>query len=405
VTSGVNLNPNLLPVEATLLSVNKDRFHGNAQGVIGILFGRGKGEFSGIAPLHSVPLKTVSAGGATVHLDPETHGYAVNPMMVPLFKDLSDALAKICVPIRNALKQYVSVDSSLLTGLKGEIEFYLGGLGMVERLQKAGLPVCRPAIAPMEERVSEIRQSYNVNLALKMIADGNPADPAGAIVKNDVCFNGQGRIIILTGPNRGGKTTYTQGIAIAQLLFQAGLPVPGQSARISPAEGIFTHFPIEEKVDGGTGRLGDEAKRFHEIFSAVTPCSLLVLNESFASTSPGEGFHIALDIVRILQQVGARTIFATHLHELAAKAAELNAAPDGNAVMSMVALTREEAGDGKPGGKRAIPEFRIVAGPPTGKSHAREIALKYGIDYGNLEALLRTRGLIGGERTATGRRS
>jgi DNA mismatch repair ATPase MutS len=167
-------------------------------------------------------------------------------------------------------------------------------------------------------------------------------------------------------------------------------------------EGIFTHFPIEEKVDSGTGRLGDEAKRFHEIFSAITPRSLLVLNESFSSTSPGEGFYIAFDIIRILKGLGARVIFATHLHELAAKATGLNNAPDDNMVISMVALTREEGEDGEPDKKQVIPEFRIVAGPPRGKSYAREIACKYGIDYEHLDELLKGRGIMGVEKSVTG---
>jgi DNA mismatch repair ATPase MutS len=72
--------------------------------------------------------------------------------------------------------------------------------------------------------------------------------------------------VILTGPNQGGKTTYMQAIGLAQVMAQSGLFVPGRRARISPVDGIHTHFPVEERVGLGLGRFGDEARRIRTLF-------------------------------------------------------------------------------------------------------------------------------------------
>ncbi len=179
------------------------------------------------------------------------------------------------------------------------------------------------------------------------------------IVSNDVAFGPEGRIFILTGPNRGGKTTYTQAVGVAQVLFQAGLRVPGAHARISPVDAIYTHFQGEEKPGMDAGRLGEEAKRLSDIFARATRRSLILLNESLSSTSPGESLYLAQDVVRSFRLLGARVIFSTHLHELAADAERINAdTPGDSAVASLVAMIAGDAGDGSEGVRRTYRSCR-----------------------------------------------
>jgi len=87
------------------------------------------------------------------------------------------------------------------------------------------------------------------------------ASLVGRVIPNDVILGSRGRIVILTGPNQGGKTTYLQAVGQAHVIAQAGVFVPGRDARISPVDGIYTHFPVEERLKLGTGRFGDEARR------------------------------------------------------------------------------------------------------------------------------------------------
>jgi DNA mismatch repair ATPase MutS len=292
-----------------------------------------------------------------------------------------------------ALRRYTQVNIQMLGGLGAELAFYLGAARLVEHLRAAGLPVCRPEIAPVEERACAIEGAYNVNLALRLIAREPKRIPdlRRAVITNDVTFGPEGRIFVLTGPNQGGKTTFTQAIGLAQMLAQAGLYVPGTRARLSPVDNIYTHFPMQERPETEAGRLGEEAQRLSDLFSHATPHSLILLNESLASTSPGESLYLARDIVRILRRLGARAIYATHLHDLAAGVDDLNAeTPGDSTIVSLVSLAREEDGEVRQ-------TYRIVPGPPRGLSYAREIAAHYGISYEQLERTLRQRGLLDGE--------
>jgi DNA mismatch repair protein MutS len=384
ITIGVNLDDQLRPVEATLIAINNKKFRGYASSLLSLLFGRDaqNGQWDGIAPLHSAR-PNGSLAQMPHGVDPD------NPLMYPLFRDLADVLKKISRPVASALHHYTQVNTRLLDHLGAELAFYLGARRLMKRLQASGLPLCRPEIAPKEARVCEISGLYNVNLALRLIARDDKADLSRAIVPNDALFGTAGRIFVLTGPNQGGKTTYTQAVGLAMVLAQAGLFVPGTQARISPADTIHTHFPVEERPEMETGRLGEEAKRLAQIFAQATRHSLILLNESLASTSPGESLYLARDIVRTLRVLGARAIYATHLHELAAGCDDLNAETPGDSLIaSLVSLIQEGGGTGE-----VTQTYRIIPGPPRGRSYARELAARYGISYEQLMATLRGRGL------------
>lgn len=122
------------------------------------------------------------------------------------------------------------------------------------------------------------------------------------------------------------------------------------------------------------GRLGEESKRFRDIFLAAGPKSLFLLNESFSTTSFEEGFYIAYDAVRALRDLGARTIYNTHMHKLARKLDELNAEGSGDSLVSSLVAEAED-------GRRS---YRVRVGQPVGMSYARDIAQKYGVTYEQL---------------------
>jgi DNA mismatch repair ATPase MutS len=382
VTIGVNLDGRLRPTAATLLAINKQKF--TSSSFLDRLLGKQGEGFKGLGPLHTVPQldQTGTPRGS------QRGGQDINPLMVPLFRDLAQVLDTVCQPIARALRRYNSLHSGFLAALSGDIAFYLAAVRLMERLRARGLPVCRPEIAPIVERACELHQAYNLNLALHQMAH---ADVNDRVVRNDIHMGEDGRICILTGPNRGGKTTYTQMVGLCHVLAQTGLWVPAVRARLSPVDNIYTHYPVEEQVAKGTGRFGDEAQRLSHIFDRATRQSLILLNESLASTSPGESIYLAQDLVRILRRMGARAIFATHLHDLAADVAELNATTVGDSrIISLVASRNE---DGMDGTRRS---FKVVPGQPLGRSYAREIAAHYGISYEQLTALLQQRGVLDG---------
>ena len=151
---------------------------------------------------------------------------------------------------------------------------------------------------------------------------------------------------------------------------------PAKKARISVADAIFTHFPTGADDTIDKGRLGEECARLVEIFSAITKNSLVLLDESLSSTGSYEASYIASEVLAGLSVIGCRTLFSTHLHELAAEIDNINEktkAKGGSLIDTLVAGIEE--------GKRS---FKIVRAKPDGKSYARDIADKYGLSYENI---------------------
>ena len=299
-----------------------------------------------------------------------------------LFSDLGVVLDDVIRPIAKALERYTHVRSSLLRALEPEIAFYVGGARLVSALSERGLPLCRPQLLPLADRRLEARALYNLDLALRLARQQREGDLKAHIISNDATFDEKGRIHILTGPNRGGKTTYLQAIGLLHVLAQTGLHVPAESAALSPVDGIYLHFPAEEKPNMESGRLGEEAGRLREIFRRVTRHSLLLLNESLASTSATESYFLARDVVSCLRILGARALFVTHLHELAADCESINSEVAGDSrVQSLISQVKEEVD----GVRRT---YKVVPASPRGQSYAREIARQYGISFKQLQALV-----------------
>jgi DNA mismatch repair protein MutS len=388
ITIGVNLDHLLRPEEALLLAVNDYRFSEST--LLDQLLGKGMGKDKGIAPLHTPPLMSRSSrmitGGLPTHGPPKR----VDPLLVPLFKDLSDILEKVTQPIAHELKKYVQLNSQFLVDLRPDFVYYVHALALIEKVKRAGMSWCWPEIAPMADRVCRVQNAYNVLLAINGLSQNTDRPLQQRIVTNNIELGEEGRIAILTGPNRGGKTTYMQSVGLVQVLAQLGLPVPGTSAEISPVDAIYTHYPLEERLDLGTGRFGDEAQRIRAIFERVTGDSLVLFNESLATTNMGESVFLAQNIVRSLREIGARVIFTTHLHDLAAAVERINTDTAGDSiVISLVASP--QVGDLE---DESGYSYRIQARPPLGRSYAENIAARHGISRDQLRTLLKERNLL-----------
>lgn len=350
ITIGVNLNGGLIPYEATLLSINSRPFTDES------LYTRlvGRDGRHGIAPLHSA----------------RANDSAPNPIMVPLFKDIAAIMDRTARPLAEALKAFINVNSSMFVKLQDDFLFYLGAVNLIRKVRAVGLPMCRPKVLPDGRSSFHATRIYNINLV----------GEESAIVTNDIQMDPEcGNIVVLTGPNRGGKTTITQAIGLAQILAQAGVYVPAEELTVSLCDNVLTHYPVREQPGMHTGRFGEEAVRLKELFQSVTHDSLVLFNETFSSTSMGESLYLAQDLLRVLRAIGCRTVFTTHLHQLAADAETINMDTEGTGrVISMVSTIEMVDEDGGTG-RRIRPTFRIVPGPPEGHSYAIEIARRAGI--------------------------
>ena len=299
---------------------------------------------------------------------PEADGMA----NVPRQMDSAAAMlaSRIARKLRETLGKYLNISVKEIADLIPELVFYTRWAEYIEKLRKAGWVFCKPeARAPGDGLAGmEAKGFYN----LKLISACTP----DSVVANDLTFDRTARVYILTGANRGGKTTVTQAAGQLFLLAQAGISVPAESFRYDPADCVLTHFPADEDKTLDLGRLGEECRRFRELFTRCTPKSLLLLNETFSTTSFEEGYYIAADSVRAILDRDTRTIYNTHMHKLALDLETLvNCGRQEGRAVSLVAGTKD--------GKHT---FRIAVAPPEGQSYARDIAEKYGVTYESLTA-------------------
>ena len=359
VTIGVNLDAQLRPKEAGVLSVNPEPFRSGdtLQKILRLNFK--SDQYTCIAEL--VPFGKKQSENQKTALS-----LAFNSAINEVYKQSLRSWKRI-------VQTYVLENTDFLLSLLPEFEFLLKGTNLMRALKVKGNALCVPEIRPAAERAFSAVALYNPAVALKV------DDP---IVTNDLAFDERAGIYVLTGPNRGGKSVITCAVGLSVAMAQLGLFVPAERAVISPADGIFTHFPTGADDTIDKGRLGEECARLCEIFAAVTDESLVLLDESLSSTGSFEASYIAAEVLAGLSRVGCRCIFSTHLHELAAEIDDINArvAPEGGVpIDTLVAGIEKE-------GKRS---FKILRAKPDGKSYARDIANKYGLTYDNIIKTIR----------------
>ena len=280
-----------------------------------------------------------------------------------LDKILNKILDSLVKKLRNTLSKYADIAIINITQLIPEFMYYIRFAEFVSKYREKGYSFCEPQILDSDRNDMDAQGLYNLKLALNSM-------PMEDIVCNDLIFDKAHTIYILTGANRGGKTTLTQAVGLMYVLAQGGISVPASSFSYKPVDCIYTHFPADEDKTMDLGRLGEECVRFKEIYTECTSDSLLLLNETFSTTSFEEGYYIARDSVRALIKKQVRTIFNTHMHKLASDADEMN--KDGNSSMVSSLIMRSDEG------KRS---FKVEIALPEGSSYARDIAEKYGVTY------------------------
>ncbi len=354
VTIGVNLDAQLRPTSAGVLSINPEYFKSGdvLDKILRLNFKND--EYTCIAGL--VPFGKKQSENQKTAL-----ANAFNSAINEVYKSSLRSWKKI-------VQTYVLENTEFVLNLMPEFEFLVRGTQMLLDLKQKGCPLAVPDIRPMNDRAFSAQALYNPCVALKI---------EEAIVPNDLKFDENAGIYVLTGPNRGGKSVITCALGLAQVMLQLGMYLPAEGISISPVDGIYTHFPTgaEDTID--KGRLGEECARLGEIFDCVTPNSLVLLDESLSSTGSFEASYIAAEVLGGLAHIGCRCLFSTHLHELAAEIEDLNRrslASGGVAIDTLVAGMEGE-------GKRS---FRILRAKPDGKSYARDIAESYGLTYENI---------------------
>jgi DNA mismatch repair ATPase MutS len=124
-------------------------------------------------------------------------------------------------------------------------------------------------------------------------------------------------MIVITGANQGGKSTFLRAMGAAQVMMQAGLFVPASHFEADVAPAIFTHYKRQEDRTMKRGKFDEELSRLNDIVDGLTPAAILLLNESFSATNEIEGSQIAGQVIQALLEAGVRVWFVTHLYQFA----------------------------------------------------------------------------------------
>ncbi len=353
VTVGVNLDAQLRPQSAGVLSINPEAFRSGdvLEKILRLNFK--DDQYTCIANLVPFDKKQTETQKTALAL-------AFNSAINDVYKSSLRSWKKI-------VQQYVLENTDFLLNLMPEIEFLVKGTRLLSRLRERGCSLCAPTVAPHSDNAFSAKGLYNPVVALKV---------DGEIITNDLVFDDKAKIYVLSGPNRGGKSVITCALGIAQVMFQLGLFLPADEVTISTVDAIYTHFPTGADDTIDKGRLGEECARLSEIFESVSSNSLVLLDESLSSTGSYEASYIGAEVLAGFSSVGCRVLFSTHLHELAAMIDDINkktAASGGAPIDTLVA--------GMESGKRS---FKIYRAKPDGKSYARDIADKYGLSYDSI---------------------
>ncbi|MBQ4280744.1 MAG: hypothetical protein II753_01430, partial [Spirochaetales bacterium] len=384
VTVGINLNERFEAKEIGLISINSKEFtRSTLLDHFGNLISRKdniKADVSWDGSTRFQPFSTSDQSAADKFMGlARTKAMMINPVLtmalVPdgdMGKDVTSHMDRITDhmlsqtvrKLKEVLGKYVGLSIMNITALIPEFIYYVRWAQYIKRHVGEGLSFCKASVLDKNREDGlrmRARGFYNLRLA-DFVHDGK-----NSIVANDLDFGSDGSLYILTGANRGGKTTITQATGLMFALAQGGVFVPASEFSFVPADCIFTHYPADEDKTLDYGRLGEECKRFREIFSRCTSDSLLLLNETFSTTSFEEGFFIARDAVKAILKKGTRCIYNTHMHKLASDIGEINAesAKEGasSKAASLVVLSD--------GGERS---FKVKVAPPQGMSYARDIA-------------------------------
>lgn len=283
---------------------------------------------------------------------PESYSFRIAPRDEQGARALAELHDRGINLVANALAQSNDHIKCFFQQIKAELAFYLGCVNLHTALTAAGAPTAFPEPAPEGETGFSCRGLGDAALTLRL---------QRAAVGNDVVATGT-RLVIVTGANRGGKSTFLRSLGQAQLMLQAGMFVSAEAFRSGLCDGLFTHFKREEDAGMKSGKFDEELVRMSGIVDVLTAHPMVLFNESFAATNEREGSEVASQIVSALLEHGVRVAFVTHLYDFAHRLHE-RAADD----LLFLRADRNEDGSRS---------FRLREGAPQSTSYGADLYRK-----------------------------
>lgn len=251
--------------------------------------------------------------------------------------------------VANALSQSTDHILSFFEMLLIELGFYIGCLNLSEQILQKGGQTCIPTAKDDREPRLSAEGLYDICLALKL---------ENKVIGNNLVADNK-ELVIITGANQGGKSTFLRSIGLAHLMMQCGMFVAAERFSSNVCQGVFTHFKREEDATMKSGKLDEELKRMSDIGNDIKPNCILLCNESFQSTNESEGSEIARQIIRAMLDCGIKVFYVTFLYDFAQRYYQQH-------LDSALFLRAERQSDGRR-------TFRLVEGEPLSTAYGEDL--------------------------------